>query len=556
MPSGRAEGHLEGDRDRGDDRGRPAGRGPAGDRARRQLRASRDHGRHQDGRGRAGPREGTGAGPVMFGGGNMPDEPVWRFPGAQEPAAPPSTEQLIAAGWGYVSLSPASIQADNGAGLTAGIIGLTNEGKRRTPEQWGALRAWAWGAARALDYLETLPAVDAKRVGIEGVSRYGKAALVTMAFEPRFAVVLVGSSGRGRRQAAPPPLRGGGGEPHGVGRLPLDGRQLPQVRSRRGVLREPQRERHPGRRARAHRPLRAAPDLRQLRRPGQGRRELAGPAGELHGHGGGGPRLPSPRGAGPRRDRGLPRGADAARQRGPARRRARLAPARRRARGPLQHELLHRLGEPAPPLRAAPGPRGPAAAARRPQFPPRAPAAPGQGEERGHRSLLPGRLHHPSLGRHRLSGAPGPLERDLPRLERRQFRLGRGPDGERPVAACERRAGRRRPEGHRAPRRHQQRGQGTGRRGDGERRHPGPPGDRRRVPEEGTGGDDRARGHLPAQRQSRRDGDPRAHQRQPGEDGRREGHPVPRRWRPARRRPGHPVRGNDGGRAAPELEGL
>jgi lysophospholipase L1-like esterase len=134
---------------------------------------------------------------VMFGGGNMPDEPAWRFPGMPEPAAPPSTEQLIAAGWGYVSLSTASIQADNGAGLTEGIIGLTNEGKRRTPEQWGSLRAWAWGAARALDYLETLGAVDARRVGVEGVSRYGKAALVTMAFEPRFAVVLVGSSGEG-----------------------------------------------------------------------------------------------------------------------------------------------------------------------------------------------------------------------------------------------------------------------------------------------------------------------------------------------------------------------
>ena len=134
---------------------------------------------------------------MMFGWGNMPGEPLPRFPGAQEPAAPPSTEQLIAAGWGYVSLSTASIQADNGAGLTAGIIGLTNKGRRRTPEQWGSLRAWAWGAARALDYLETLPAVDAKRVGIEGVSRYGKAALVTMAFEPRFAVLLVGSSGEG-----------------------------------------------------------------------------------------------------------------------------------------------------------------------------------------------------------------------------------------------------------------------------------------------------------------------------------------------------------------------
>ena len=134
---------------------------------------------------------------MMFGWRNMPGEAPPRFPHMQEPAAPPSTEQLIAAGWGYVSLSTTSIQADNGAGLSAGIIGLTRRGKRRTPEQWGALRAWAWGAARALDYLETLPAVDPKRVGIEGVSRYGKAALVTMAFEPRFALVLVGSSGEG-----------------------------------------------------------------------------------------------------------------------------------------------------------------------------------------------------------------------------------------------------------------------------------------------------------------------------------------------------------------------
>ena len=134
---------------------------------------------------------------VMFGWGNMPDEPMPRFPGMIDPPAPPSPDQLIAAGWGYVSIDTGSIQPDNGAGLTSGIIGLANKGQRRTPEQWGALRAWAWGSSRVLDYLETLPAVDAKKVGIEGVSRYGKAALIAMAFEPRFAVVLVGSSGEG-----------------------------------------------------------------------------------------------------------------------------------------------------------------------------------------------------------------------------------------------------------------------------------------------------------------------------------------------------------------------
>jgi hypothetical protein len=128
--------------------------------------------------------------------------PVTRLAGPNfftpKPEGDPSpTEQLLAAGWGYVTIDPGSIQADNGAGLTRGIIGLVNKGQPRKPDDWGALRAWAWGAARGLDYLETDTLVDAKRVGIEGVSRYGKAALVTLAFEPRFAVGLIGSSGKG-----------------------------------------------------------------------------------------------------------------------------------------------------------------------------------------------------------------------------------------------------------------------------------------------------------------------------------------------------------------------
>jgi lysophospholipase L1-like esterase len=141
---------------------------------------------------------------IMFRRGNMPLAPgapapppdFWNPP-PQPGADPPASEQLIAAGWGYAYLNPASVQADNGAGLTKGIIGLVNRGERRKPEDWGALRAWAWGASRALDFLETDPTIDATRVGIDGVSRYGKAALVTMAFDQRFATVLVGSSGEG-----------------------------------------------------------------------------------------------------------------------------------------------------------------------------------------------------------------------------------------------------------------------------------------------------------------------------------------------------------------------
>lgn len=128
--------------------------------------------------------------------------PITRLAGANPFAPPPAgdpspTEQLLAAGWGYLTIDPNSIQADNGAGLTKGIIGLVNKGQPRKPEDWGSLRAWAWGASRALDYLETDNLVDAKKVGIEGVSRYGKAALVTLAFDQRFAVGLIGSSGKG-----------------------------------------------------------------------------------------------------------------------------------------------------------------------------------------------------------------------------------------------------------------------------------------------------------------------------------------------------------------------
>jgi hypothetical protein len=125
------------------------------------------------------------------------ESPFFQPPQLNADGDPPNEWQLVAAGWGFVRFDPASVQADNGAGLTRGIIGLVNKGQARKPEDWGALRAWAWGAGRGLDYLETDPAVDAKQVGIEGVSRYGKAALVTMAFDPRFAMVLVGSSGKG-----------------------------------------------------------------------------------------------------------------------------------------------------------------------------------------------------------------------------------------------------------------------------------------------------------------------------------------------------------------------
>jgi (4-O-methyl)-D-glucuronate---lignin esterase len=144
------------------------------------------------------PAKAPGPVPVMI-------EFGFRFPPGFRPPAPPGgappgptwQEQVLAKGWGYAILYPNTVQADNGAGLTHGIVGLVNKGQPRKLDDWGALRAWAWGASRALDYLETDPAVNAKEVGIEGLSRYGKAALVAMAYDSRFAVAFVASSGEG-----------------------------------------------------------------------------------------------------------------------------------------------------------------------------------------------------------------------------------------------------------------------------------------------------------------------------------------------------------------------
>ena len=125
----------------------------------------------------------------------------WIWPaGMQRPPAPPGPswqEQVLKEGWGFGILIPSSYQADNGAGLRSGIIGLVNKGEPRKLDDWGTLKAWAWGASRALDFLEKDSKVNSKKVVIEGLSRYGKAALVTLAYDERFAMGLIGSSGAG-----------------------------------------------------------------------------------------------------------------------------------------------------------------------------------------------------------------------------------------------------------------------------------------------------------------------------------------------------------------------
>jgi hypothetical protein len=145
--------------------------------------------------------------PVIIGGGsirprpNFPRPPV--APGqvvhmlSSPPDAPDSAKLLLEHGWGFVGRNSGDVQPDNGAGLEQGIIGLVNKGQPRSLDDWGVLRAWAWGDSKLLDYLETDPDVDAKKIGVMGHSRGGKAALVAQVDDPRFAIAFISSSGAG-----------------------------------------------------------------------------------------------------------------------------------------------------------------------------------------------------------------------------------------------------------------------------------------------------------------------------------------------------------------------
>lgn len=144
--------------------------------------------------------------PVIIGGGSLhpfrfaprpaaPGQIVHKLAMPENP--PDSAKLLLEAGWGFVARNSNEVQADNGAGLDKGIIGLVNHGQPRSLDDWGVLRAWAWADSRILDYLQTDPDVDGAKVGVMGHSRGGKAALVALVDDPRFAIGYISSSGAG-----------------------------------------------------------------------------------------------------------------------------------------------------------------------------------------------------------------------------------------------------------------------------------------------------------------------------------------------------------------------
>ena len=123
---------------------------------------------------------------------------VWpggRAPNFGGPPPPDGVQLALDHGFAHVAYRPQMLQADTAATMQQGVIGLARWPRER--HDWGALRAWAWGASKLREELARDPRINGERISLVGHSRFGKGVLVAAAFDLAFADADVSSSGAG-----------------------------------------------------------------------------------------------------------------------------------------------------------------------------------------------------------------------------------------------------------------------------------------------------------------------------------------------------------------------
>ncbi len=106
-------------------------------------------------------------------------------------------EKIVERGYATLSFWYGEVAPDRSYGNSKGVFECFEDlsVQYRPKDNWGTLSAWAWGASRVMDWLETAPLVDESRVAVVGHSRGGKAALWTGVTDTRFAMACVNGSG-------------------------------------------------------------------------------------------------------------------------------------------------------------------------------------------------------------------------------------------------------------------------------------------------------------------------------------------------------------------------
>jgi len=127
---------------------------------------------------------------------NRPEQNIDPERGVKSPFWP--VEELVARGYAALSFQTGDVDPDHFDGFTNGVHGVFQpDPKARSADAWGTIAAWAWGASRVMDWIETEPLIDCKRVAVVGHSRGGKTALWCGASDARFALTVSNNSGCG-----------------------------------------------------------------------------------------------------------------------------------------------------------------------------------------------------------------------------------------------------------------------------------------------------------------------------------------------------------------------